>query len=156
VTLDKHRLTLQGRLKKIMKATVKCYSPETHLLEYNFFVLNKGLNAGKPMRTPCANCFVVQTDSQQTLDRYYYLSWALWQARGFHSVLSGSVVEFIHIDDYRAVMDAAECSTDPVRDRFTESVSQFADIQEKHSYLRSKLDSIVESKRNILARVLNL
>lgn len=67
----------------------------------HFFILNKGLNSGKPLSNPCPNCFVVKTSTEKEKNTLFHLSMML-QIGGFYAYyLKGSVIPFISIDDCR-------------------------------------------------------
>ncbi|WP_408034044.1 DUF6943 family protein [Tenacibaculum soleae] len=67
----------------------------------HFFILNKGLNSGKPLSSPCPNCFVVKTSTEKEKNTLFHLSMML-QIGGFYAYyLKGSVIPFISIDDCR-------------------------------------------------------
>tara|TARA_R110002072_G_C7885114_1_gene528329 strand:- start:777 stop:1259 length:483 start_codon:yes stop_codon:yes gene_type:complete len=67
----------------------------------HFFILNKGLNSGKPLSNPCPNCFVVETATEKEKNTLFHLSMML-QIGGFYAYyLKGSVIPFISIDDCR-------------------------------------------------------
>lgn len=64
----------------------------------HFFILNKGENAGKPSNQPWANCFVFQAKDEEIIFRYYWMSYALWKSKTFHSYLVGSVIPFLRLN----------------------------------------------------------
>ncbi|WP_417861413.1 DUF6943 family protein [Winogradskyella sediminis] len=67
----------------------------------HFYILNKGLNSGKPLSNPCPNCFVVETATEKEKNTLFHLSMML-QIGGFYAYyLKGSVIPFISIDDCR-------------------------------------------------------
>ena len=70
----------------------------------HFFILNKGLNSGKPLRLPCPNCFVVTTTTEELKNTFFNLSMML-QIGGFFSYyLKGSVIPFISINDCKTTL----------------------------------------------------
>jgi len=73
----------------------------------HFFMLNKGLNSGKPMPEPCPNCFVITTNSEDFRESLFYLCLALKVGKYFSFYLKGSVIPFICIVDARAVIKNA-------------------------------------------------
>jgi hypothetical protein len=73
----------------------------------HFFILNKGLNSGKPMKEPCPNCFVITTHSEETRETLYYLCLYLKIGRFFVNYLKGSVIPFICISDAKKVINTA-------------------------------------------------
>ena len=73
----------------------------------HFFMLNKGLNSGKPMLKPCPNCFVITTNCDELLESLFYLCLSLKIGRYFSYYLKGSVIPFICITDARTVIKNA-------------------------------------------------
>lgn len=81
-----------------------CFEIKTHQVgqtyqKPHFFILNKGLNSGKPLYNPCPNCFVVTTTTEKNKNILFHLSMML-QIGGFYAYyLKGSVIPFIGIKD---------------------------------------------------------
>ena len=73
----------------------------------HFFILNKGLNSGKPLKEPCPNCFVITTQSNDSRESLFYLCLSLKIGRCFGYYLKGSVIPFICISDARSVIKTA-------------------------------------------------
>ena len=73
----------------------------------HFFILNKGLNSGKPMLKPCPNCFVIITNSDEVRESLFYLCLSLKIGRYFSYYLKGSVIPFICITDTKKVISYA-------------------------------------------------
>ena len=77
----------------------------THVLKRtyqtpHFFILNKGLNSGKPLQSECANSFVLLFDNNDKREEYYWMAYSLWQSNFWHVVLVGSVIPFLRINDF--------------------------------------------------------
>jgi hypothetical protein len=88
------------------------YEIKTHQINrtyksLHFFVLNKGLNSGRPMNEPCPNCFVVTTQTEKERESLYYLCLSLQIGRYFGFYIKGSVIPFICINDVRKVLNTA-------------------------------------------------
>jgi len=73
----------------------------------HFFILNKGLNSGKPLEQPCPNCFVITTSTKKQRESLFYLCLSLKIGKYFAYYLKGSVIPFICITDTRAVIKNA-------------------------------------------------
>ncbi len=73
----------------------------------HFFILNKGLNSGKPLLEPCSNCFVITTQSIDFRESLFYLCLSLKIGKYFGYYLKGSVIPFICIADTQSVIKAA-------------------------------------------------
>ena len=75
------------------------YNPAKKYAGFHFFVLNKGLNSGKPLLEPCPNCFVCSCTSEEQKENLYWICFALWQGKRFHQLFVGSCIEFIRIKE---------------------------------------------------------
>jgi len=92
--------------------TMSTYEIKTHQggRTYNsphFFILNKGLNSGKPLEQPCPNCFVITTTSAANRESLFYLCLSLKIGKYFNYYLKGSVIPFICISDAKKVINTA-------------------------------------------------
>ena len=76
---------------------ITTYSPDQKRSPFTFFILNKGMNSGKPMEHPCPNCFTFNASTQEEKDHFYWICFGLWQSSSFHQHLIGSVITFIHL-----------------------------------------------------------
>ena len=93
-------------------STMSNYEIKTHRSgrTYNtphFFILNKGLNSGKPLPEPCPNCFVVTTQSSEEREQLFYLCLSLKIGKYFSYYLKGSVIPFIGVVETRNVIKTA-------------------------------------------------
>lgn len=83
---------------------VTTFSGQEKITTPHFFALSKGLNAGKPLNEPCANCFLVNVEFEQNRELFYWLCFALWKAGHFRRRLVGSVIPFLRINDLRIAL----------------------------------------------------
>ena len=106
--------------KILMAHCMKSFRIKTHRLESSyqqphFFILNKGLNSGKPLNQACPNCFVCLTDNQEKRDFLFWLCFGLWRSKSFHYLLNGSVIPFVTIDEIlkliREISTKVSCKT---------------------------------------------
>ena len=68
----------------------------------HFFILNKGNNSGKPLLSPCPNCFVIQFKCEEEKEQIYWLLYSLWQSKAFYPLLRGSVITFVVLRDVKS------------------------------------------------------
>lgn len=83
-----------------MNYQVKTHKPGTVYARPHFFVLNKGLNSGKPQKIPFANCFVIQFQTSEDSENLYWIANSLWLIKFWHQFLKGSVIPFITLDEF--------------------------------------------------------
>lgn len=65
------------------------------------FILNKGLNSGKPQKEPFTNSFVIHFSNLEDTETVYWLAYSLWKAKFWHPSLKGSVIPFLTIQDFK-------------------------------------------------------
>ena len=83
---------------------LKTYRNGMKVEKHSFFILNRGLNTGKPMNEPCPNCFVCTCPTENEKQKMYWLLFALWQSKEIEYQLIGSVIPFIRIRDLEKII----------------------------------------------------
>lgn len=86
---------------------IRTHQPGRTYNKPHFFILNKGLNSGKPLVKPCPNCFVITTRCQDQRELLFYLCLSLKVGKYFANYLKGSVIPFICITDTKKVFASA-------------------------------------------------
>lgn len=133
-----------------MKITLSTYTAGQQLPAHCFFILNKGLNSGKPAFTPWSNCFIAQFDSDNELDYAYWLCYGLWITRKFQTFLTGSVIPFIRKDDLKTMLDLADASIHDRRDLYMQSVELLFDAEHNREVLVAKASKLQQAKIDII------
>ena len=130
---------------------ITTYSPDQKRSPFAFFILNKGMNSGKPMEHPCPNCFTFNAADQAEMDHFYWICFGLWQSKSLHPYLNGSVIPFIHLRDLNQVINQAseKALATPANFQKTVEALKILDQHEKH-YHRNLL-LISEAKKAIFA-----
>jgi len=97
--------------------TLKTFNNSTLIEPHSFFILNKGLNSGKPFPVTFCNSFTFIADNETEKDLFYWITFAACQGKLFHPYLKGSVIPFITIMDATEVIKNASkhCITNPER-----------------------------------------
>ena len=108
----------------------------------HFFILNKGLNSGKPLTNPCPNCFVVTAETEETKNTLFHLSMML-QIGGFYGYyLKGSVIPFISIDDCRNTLKKGLKSGEIIGFEFEKHINAVSVISKKEKELQNVIDKM--------------
>ena len=76
---------------------VRTYAVHRETPEQAIYILNRGRNAGKPLRQPCPNCFILYCSSPEEIETVYWTFYALWKNGFFHPYLCGSVIEMLRL-----------------------------------------------------------
>jgi hypothetical protein len=130
-----------------------CFEIKTHKIgrTYNtphFYILNKGLNSGRPMNQPCPNCFTVSTQTDKQRESLYYLCQSLKEGRYFKYYIKGSVIPFITIDDARKVLNTALLNYK--KDQWQLKVEKLKKITSYEENLKLQLKTISDLKIAVL------
>ncbi len=135
--------------------TVKSASAKEESQKPHFFVLNKGLNSGKPLSGYCPNSFRIEAENEEFKEILYWVSFALWRAKAFHPYLIGSVIPFIRIRDYKQLISEKLeiVKTSPAE--FSETVKQLRLIELKEKQFMQNLQLIRELKQAYVTKYFN-
>lgn len=80
---------------------IKTHRKGVTTLDDQIFILNKGLNSGKPQKTPFTNSFVITISSKEESEAIYWLIYSLWKANFWNQYLCGSVIPFLRIHEFK-------------------------------------------------------
>lgn len=80
---------------------IKTHRKDTVYARPHLFILNKGMNSGKPQNTPFTNSFVVIFQNEEDCENMYWVTFSMWQSKFWHQNLRGSVIPFLTINDFR-------------------------------------------------------
>jgi hypothetical protein len=84
-----------------MKFIVKTHRKGILYRKPHFFILNKGMNSGKPQNEPFTNCFVAIFQNDNDCENCYWIAYSLWKSKFWHPHLIGSVIPFICLSDFK-------------------------------------------------------
>ena len=133
---------------------IKTYCKGQPFSKNYFYILSKGLNAGKPLTEPCPNCFVFQSENEQEKNFYYWLAFCLWQADKFKLYLVGSVIPFIRISDIKEVMEQADRQANQNPSEYNKSLQLLIQIDKQSKIIIQQLKLIKQAKKAIVYKVL--
>ncbi len=119
---------------------------------FYFFILNKGLNSGKPLSEPCANCFVIFFTTQEEMENHYWVAFSLWQANFWHPYLVGSVIPFLRLPEFKSefIQKADKFLSNYEKHRKAVQTLQLLELREKQ-FLHN-INLINDARRVVLYR----
>jgi|SRR5690606_30447454 len=136
-----------------MKAVkIITYNPKNQKSDFEFYALSKGLNSGKPLESPCPNCFVISCRSVEEMDVYRSLLFGLWKTKSFHQFLIGSVIPYIRIGDFKNFVSEQISHLQSKEKAFKKDVQNAKALEQKERQLYEQLRLISELKRIYIAR----
>ena len=128
------------------------YSVKHQSTGFEFYILSKGLNSGKPLITPCPNSFVCICKSQEQKDFYFWLLFGLWKAKHFHQFLTGSVIPFIRLSDLKDEVFTQAEKVSKQEKEYISTVDKIKQLEEKEKAIRQNLALINDLKRAMIYR----
>lgn len=131
---------------------VRTYSVHRPAPEQAIFILNRGHNAGKPLREPCPNCFIIYCSNLEELETVYWTFYALWKNGFFHPYLCGSVIEMLRLFELKKLLQnfiqpgIEKATRNPEMIHKIKSIYDLEQQQEQQSKLLSQLRASLVQK----------
>lgn len=135
--------------------TIITRNPDKNYKKPHFFILNKGLNSGKPLKSACPNCFVCIAESDEELNTLYWLAYSLWLSKSLISLLKGSVIPFITIQDYRKVLKSIFQDINPTEKQVKKLISGLQLLELNERKIQVSLKLINTAKRALIMNVIS-
>lgn len=128
---------------------LKSYNRKSEIKNPHFFILNKGNNSGKPLVSPCPNCFVIQFQCIEEKEQVYWLLFSLWQSRAFYPFLRGSVIPFVVLRDVKSCIVDGLVKAEANPAQFQKAVTALRSLEEMEKKFKQNLKLIQLAKGSI-------
>lgn len=129
---------------------VKTHIRGTFYKKPHYYILNKGLNSGKPNKEPYTNSFVVLCNSEQELEDLFWISYSLWKCKFWHQFLIGSVIPFIRIGDLRKELILKSKLAIEHSEEYKKQIRALQLIEERENQYKKELILMENIKKAIL------
>jgi hypothetical protein len=116
------------------------------------FILNKGMNSGKPQKEPFTNSFVVLFQDEQDAETVYWLAYSLWKTRFWHQSLVGSVIPFLRIDDFKKDFSSKVTEMLQERELHKKQIQALRLLEQKEDQFQKNIVLINKMRKVILIR----
>lgn len=123
------------------------YRPDKEYSINHFFVLNRGLNCGKPLDEPCPNCFVCECSSTEDKEALYWIFFALWHSQKFRYHLIGSVILYMRKKEIVNLVQETFITMQSKPDQFQNSLNLLKMLHEKELHFLDLVTSLKKAKR---------
>ena len=131
---------------------IKTHQKDTVYKGNQIFILNKGMNSGKPQKEPFTNSFVIMFPDEKDAETVYWLAYSLWMSNFWHQFLIGSVIPFLRIADFKKNFDSKVNEMMQDYELHLKQVQALRLLLEKEDQLKQKSFLINEMRRAILSR----
>ena len=132
---------------------LKTFNKNFNYQGHYFFILNKGMNSGRPMKSSCPNCFVCMAENEEQKEQLYWLCFALWYSKSFHYYLKGSVIPFITLDDIRECLTKSLVKSSQYPTDFQAAILQAQKFEELENLYEKNLQLIRQARRAFFTNV---
>jgi hypothetical protein len=131
---------------------IKTHQKDTVYKGNQIFILNKGMNSGKPQKEPFSNSFVIMFPDEKDAETVYWLAYSLWMSNFWYPYLIGSVIPFLRITDFKKDFDSKVNEMMQDHELHIKQVEALRLLLEKEDQLKQKSFLINEMRRAILSR----
>ena len=138
----------------MLKNKIKTHKSGTAYNQPHFFILNKGLNSGKPFNHYVCNSFVFLADNNEEKEFFYFLLLGLWELRFFRKHLKGSVIEYVRLGDVIDVIDETLNSVNAGNRSFSDVQNTLAQIESHQINLQKQLDYLMQLRKALFYKYL--
>lgn len=131
---------------------IKTHRQDTQYKKPSLFILNKGMNSGKPQRTPFVNSFVVIFENEEDCENIYWVTYSLWKSKFWHRNLVGSVIPFLRMADFIKEFSAKAEEMMQDFEQHKKDVEALRLLELKEKQFHQNINLINDLKRVILHR----
>ncbi len=86
------------------------------------------------------------------MDFYFTLTFGLWKSKSFNYYLTGSVIPFLRIDDFKDLVLKHACKLQDSKNGFEKSVLQVKLIEVREKQIREQLKLLNDLKISMIRR----
>ena len=134
---------------------IKTHQKDTIYKTPHLFLLNKGMNSGKPQKEPFTNSFVVIFQNEQDCENLYFVAYSLWKTKFWHQHLVGSVIPFLRINDFKKQFFTKSKIMMEEHEQHVEHVAALKLLEQKEKQFHENINLINDMRRVILHRYCN-
>jgi hypothetical protein len=136
----------------MMNFIVKTHKKNTIYNKPHLFLLNKGMNSGKPQKEPFTNSFVVIFDNEKDCENMFWITYSLWKSKFWHRNLIGSVIPFLRKVDFIKEFSAKANEMLQDYEQHQKDVEALRLLELKENQFHQNINLINDLRRVILYR----
>ena len=131
---------------------IKTHRKDTVYTKPHLFVLNKGMNSGKPQKEQFTNSFVVIFEKEEDCESLFFIAYSLWQTKFWHQHLVGSVIPFLRLPDFKKEFNPKATSMMQEHEQHQKNVAALKLLEKKEKQYKEDMMLINDLRRAILYR----
>lgn len=131
---------------------IKTHRVGTVYTKPHLFVLNKGMNSGKPQKEPFTNSFVIILQNEEELESLFFIAYSLWQTKFWHPFLVGSVIPFLRLPDFKNEFNPKASLMMSEHNEHIKNVAALKLLEQKEKQFHQNINLINDLRKVILYR----
>ena len=131
---------------------IKTHRKDTIYLKPHLFILNKGMNSGKPQKEQFTNSFVVIFEKEEDCESLFFVAYSLWQTKFWHPFLIGSVIPFLRLPDFKKEFNPQASLMMLEHEQHLKNVAALKLLEKKEKQYKEDMMLINDIRKAILYR----
>ena len=129
---------------------IKTHRKDTIYTKPHLFILNKGMNSGKPQKEQFANSFVLIFEKVEDCENIFFVAYSLWQTKFWHPFLIGSVIPFLPLPDFKKAFNPQSSLMMVEHEQHLKNVEALKLLEKKERQYKEDIILINDLRRAIL------
>ncbi len=134
---------------------IKTHRVGTIYTKPHLFILNKGMNSGKPQKEPFTNSFVIIFQNEEDCESVFFIAYSLWQTKFWHQYLVGSVIPFLRLPDFKKEFFPKAKIMMEEHEQHVKHIAALKLLEQKEKQFHENINLINDMRRVILYRYCN-
>jgi hypothetical protein len=131
---------------------IKTHRKDTLYNKPHLFILNKGLNSGKPQDEPFTNSFVIIFSNKKDRESIFLVAYSLWKTKFWHPFLIGSVIPFLRLPDFKKEFNPQSSLMMVEHEQHVKNVEALKHLENKEKQYKEDMNLINDLRKAILYR----
>lgn len=131
---------------------VKTHKKDILYTKPHLFILNKGMNSGKPQKTPFTNSFVIIFEKEEDCENLYFIAFSLWKTNFWHLFLIGSVIPFLRIEDFKNEFSTKANLMMEEHEQHQKNIAALRLLEQKEKQFNENINLINDLRKVIIYR----
>ena len=131
---------------------IKTHRKDTTYSKPHLFILNRGMNSGKPQKEQFTNSFVVIFEKEEDCESIFFVAYSLWQTKFWHQFLIGSVIPFLRLPEFKKEFNPQASLMMVEHEQHLKNVEVLRLLEKKEKQYKADINLINDLRRAILYR----
>ena len=131
---------------------IKTHRQGTVYTKPHLFVLNKGMNSGKPQNEPFTNSYVIIFQNEDDCENLYWIAFSLWKSKFWHQHLIGSVIPFLRLPEFKKEFISKSNTLMQEHEEHKKNVAALKFLEQKEQQFHQNINLINDMRRVIIYR----